>query len=54
MMDEHILEEEVLLSLSLRRCLRRQKPNKTRKKATFWVRDILRKREEYGEYSQLV
>ena len=35
MMNKDILEEEVLLILSLRRFLRVQKPNKNRKKRRF-------------------
>ena len=53
-MNENITEEEVLLFLLLRRRRRRQKRKTKGKKPKFWVRDIFRQREQYGEYSKLV
>ena len=48
-MDENIAEEKALLFLLLRRYCRVRK--KKFKKPTFWVRDVFRQREQYGEYS---
>ena len=53
-MDEDIIEEDMLLFLLLRRHCRRQKRKTKHKKPKFWVRDIFRQIEQYGEYSRLV
>ena len=53
-MDEDITEEDMLLFLLLRRHCRRQKRKTKHKKPRFWVRDIFRQIEQYGEYSRLV
>ena len=53
-MDEDITEKEALLLLLLQMCRRRQKHKTKRKKPRFWVRDIFREREQYGECGRLV
>ena len=55
-MDEDIAEEEeeeeeALLFLLLRRRCIGQKRKKKSKNPRFWVRDVFRQREQYGEYS---
>ena len=45
------IAEEVLSLLLLRKRHRGQKRKKKHKKPRFWVRDISRQGEQYGEYS---
>ena len=53
-MDEDINEDKVLLFLLLQRRRRKLKCRSKRRKSRFWVRDIFRQREKYGEYSKPV
>ena len=49
------LEEELLLLLLLRRRRRKQKNlSKVCAKRRFWVRSIFTRRQELGEYNQLI
>ena len=53
-MHEAITEEVALLIFLLPKRRRRKKRKTKRKKPRFWVRDVFRQREQYGEYSRLV
>ena len=53
--EEFIETISLLLILRRKRKRRRDEKNKrTRQKHRFWVRDIFKLREEYGEYHRLV
>ena len=51
---EETFEEEILFLLLMRRRRVRLEKVKKRSKHRFWVRSVLKRRQELGEYSHLV